>query len=130
MRSRLTIALCCLIATGCDDAQPDRGEGSAQSLVSNFAMPDFKGLAVRDHENGVEVVTTPQWYAETYPPGTIITHVHCLRVRNAEEFRELANLVYERGEVPSGIGGGIRLDYTYRNHRVEQPCEGVPDALR
>ena len=82
---------------GCDASRSPEGS-TPGNIVSDFAVPAFQGLAVRDHAEGAQVVERFQGPTGTYERCTIFTAVNGTRVRDATHFRDLLNAVAERGE--------------------------------
>ena len=87
-------------------------EASAEAEpVSGFKSPELAGLAVRDHAQGVQVVTPPTargttppapgmndrlWV--TYTPGAILNAVNGTPVKSAVHFRELMDAASASGK--------------------------------
>lgn len=72
---------------------PIAGAAVAQTpsaaIVSDFSAPPLRGLSVRDHPQGAEIVTPAS--QAPWPVGEVITHVNGQPVRNAAHFRDLMN---------------------------------------
>ena len=112
--SILVVTAFCMVVLGCGESgQQNSIVSSPGGLVSDFAAPDLQGLVIRDHPNGAEVVTPPdparaQAALENkqapfpmslfYTRGAVLTAINGTRVRNAANFRELANAAAERGQ--------------------------------
>src|SRR5688500_626669 len=118
-----------LIVAGCDGARqsdgneaaaakpaevPAKAPASSAPIVTNFKMAKLAGLSVRDHPEGVQVVTPPTARGDTPPPpgtndivwgfgkGTIFTSVNGTTARDAKHFRELMDAVGPEDEVKLG----------------------------
>lgn len=84
---------------------PQASSDDQQGLVTDFKSPELAGLAVRDHPQGVQVVTPPTARGTTPPPigtndllwtldrGAIFTSVNDKPARDARHFRELMDAV-------------------------------------
>lgn len=114
--------LAILLFAGCKDApQADGNAMSAANMaeaasaeaepVSGFKSAELAGLSVRDHPQGVQVVTPPKargttppapgmndrlWI--TYAPGAVLSAVNGTTVRNAVHFRELMDAASATGK--------------------------------
>jgi hypothetical protein len=125
--SALTLAV--LLVVGCGDSRPPDENGlasdanvafqahaaeSASAVVTDFKMPELAGLSVRDHAQGVQVVTPPTGRGSTPPPigtndllwafapGAIFTSVNGTSARDAKHFRELMDAIKSGQEVSLG----------------------------
>ena len=114
--------LAILLLSGCDDARKADGnavsaanatEGASAkaATVSGFKSPELAGLAVRDHPQGVQVVTPPKARGSTppmpgmndrlwitYAPNAVLNAVNGTPVRNAVQFRELMDAAAATGK--------------------------------
>lgn len=114
--------LAILLLAGCNDASKVDGNavsaanstigaGAEAATESGFKSPELAGLAVRDHPQGVQVVTPPKargttppapgmndrlWI--TYAPGAVLSAVNGTTVRNAVHFRELMDAASATGK--------------------------------
>lgn len=122
-RSSIIIAM--LLFAGCKDASPTGGNAAAakpdansaeahSAAVTDFKNPELAGLAVRDHPQGVQVVSPPDARGNTPPPigsndllwslseGAIFTSVNDVPARDARHFRELMDALEPGAEVRLG----------------------------
>jgi hypothetical protein len=115
---RSSLLFATLLAAGCDGTpqgaknetvtagNANQTSATAQSeVVTDFKAPELAGLAVRDHPQGVQVVTEPIARRTTPPPigtndllwtlnrGAIFTSVNDTPARDARHFRDLMNAV-------------------------------------
>lgn len=125
---RITVAGLMLFLLGCGDAgQSNEADSKAkkagasqptkereEGLITDFKSPELAGLAVRDHPQGVQVVTPPRARGTTPPPigtndllwtfnrGAIFTSVNDQPARDAKHFRELMDAVKPGQDVKLG----------------------------
>ena len=91
MRHRTAmVVLLCLIA-GCQVDRADQEATESAKLVSDFAAPALRGLIVRDHPRGAEVMYRFEAPWTVYEPCSVFTSVNGAAVRNATHFRDLVN---------------------------------------
>jgi hypothetical protein len=88
MRIRLWFLV--LLATGCQ-ADPVGSGTAPANLVRDFDAPALRGLVVRDHPKGAEVMYRFEAPWTTYEPCTVFTSVNGQAVRSATHFRDLVN---------------------------------------
>lgn len=113
-RMPLAVAALCGLAAACGEAaQTNAADAGSGPVVSGFADPGLKGMTVRNHAEGVIIVTAPAgWGNEPpaatdqlgmalwlmYAPGAVIAKVDGTPIRDGAHFRELMNRAPQEGK--------------------------------